>query len=183
MKPVYYGIAVEPEEAGHLAAVMSQQPDGHFVASLTDTDEEPIRALVTSPNVLGRLLSARDLCGALVRSVAPLWPTTEDEAVHYMASAPDTLAGWTLRNLLFQFATGGFMYWANQTTCRTHDLVTHLTVARMFNQTSIAILPSDMRTVLETAMLTLTDHTVGEADARALSLVLRSLNRDTQTSE
>lgn len=179
MDPIYYGLAVEAEEASSLAAVMTQQPSSFFVSSLSGTDEGRVGYLLNQEGVWGRLQSVEHLCSPLVRSITPLWPNEKEDALRLMASMPQSLAAWTCRNLLWQFATGGFLYWVTETNVRVQDLITHITVARMFNQTSIGVLPSSMRSVVETPTLTLTDHIVGEADPRALSLVLESLTRDT----
>jgi hypothetical protein len=183
MKPIAYGITVEPAEVGHLAATMTQLPDFQFMCSIPDAPSDAVSALLDAEHIWGRLQSAQDICGPLVRSVAPLWPTTKTEAVEFMSNAPQTLAGWTCRNLLFQFATGGFLYSISEITTRTQDLITHLTVAKMFGQTTIGIMPSTLRTTLETPTLTMTDHIVGEADPRALRLVLESLNKDPERGD
>ena len=75
MEPVYYGIAVEPEEAARLAMVMTRQTGCWFVSSLTETDRDRGSALVKAEGVLAALDSAKELCEPLVRSVVPMWPT------------------------------------------------------------------------------------------------------------
>lgn len=177
MKPVF-GLVARPEDAAYLAAVMgSLHPEFILVSSYTAPIEGLTERLLTAEGGAERVRTARGQCEPLVRTLAPAWPDHMPELIERMEKPPENFHMWVLRNLLWQTATGGFIYAINPDTLGTYDLTVHLTVARMFGQLTVGILPGDTRSMFESTQLTLTDAVVGEADARTLSAVLRSLNR------
>jgi len=177
----YYAIVTDAEEVGTMAAVLGGQP-GLLVTSLTEAPEESVRAVLTEPGVLLRVEAAQHFCEPLVPARGAVWPKSRESTISVMAAAPQTLRGWMLRNLLWQAACGGFLYRVTDVATRNLDLAVHMTVARALGQTVIGIMPFDLRTVLETPALSMTDHIVGEADHRALSLVLGSLTESPTTA-
>lgn len=176
---VVYGIISDPGRAGHLAAIFSPlsiEAGPTLVTSFTEAPEG-LAARLLDDRGWARVQEAGKLCAPLVRSPAPAWPTTPERAEVILTQVPQVFNGWVLRNLLWQTLCGGFVYWVDEESIGLLDLTVHLTVAKMLGQTSIGILPSSMRTMLESTQLTLTDVIVGEADTRSLSLLLESLSK------
>lgn len=179
-----YAICTEPHEVEQINEATVRQPEHVvLVTSLTEAPPDAMSDVLRGNRLLSEVQNAQEILAPLVRSVSPVWPTSISELLKALRDVPTSLPAWTMRNLLWQMATGGFMYWISETTTRTADLTVHLTVASMLGQSSVGILPSDMRSVLETPTLTMTSHIVGAADHRALSLVLRSLNRGTDGNQ
>jgi len=178
MSKVIYGVCLAPEEAASLAvAVRPLHPEYTLVTSLTGS-QDGVAGRLLNDGAWERIEAVGELCGPLVRSVADAWPRGKANAEILMEQEPQHLNGWVLRNLLWQFACGGFVWWVTDDTCHQQDLTVHLTVAKMFGQLTIGILPSATRQMLESTQLTLTDCCLVEADTRSLAALLGSLTKD-----
>jgi hypothetical protein len=178
-----YGLTVDPNRAGNLAALFSvagtMPEDYTLVTSFTEASVNPFQAY---PRLLDAIRDAESICKPLVRIPAPdPWPTDIERIKRYMSEPPKTLNEWVRRNLLWQVACGGFVYWISEESLSSSDLTVHLTVSKLLGHTSIGVMPSDLRTMLESTQMALTDVIVGEADTRTLSLVLQSLNKENKS--
>lgn len=177
-----FGLTLDPERGANMAAVFSSLSTMPKPYTLVTSFTEPLDGL-TQRVVYGgdkggweRIRAARLICEPLVQSLKPeAWPSSAADAIEIMEDKPSVFSGWRLRNLLWMCATKSFIYWVDEEVLRAPDLAVFLTASRVLGYTSIGIMPSDLRQMLESTQLTLTNVIVGEADTRTLSTVLESL--------
>lgn len=174
MKTVY-AITLDADEVGYLAGSLRSLSQKYaFVASLSDAPED-----LAKSNLEPRWENVSSLKERLSPLTSSHWPESFEQAIQLMTAAPASLTHWKLKNFLWQFSTGGFIYWANENTLKQQDITVHLTVARMFGHLTVAVIGSEMRSVLDVTQMTLTDVCAVEADKRTLSLLLENLTKET----
>lgn len=164
-----FGLALSEDEILPLSAILRSQGFGL------------VGSMVATPLPLARMAAEASWaniqhCTAYYR---PLmrgnWVEGVEDAAQVMAAPPPGLRDWHLRSLLWTAATSGFVFMLDRLASTSLDLTMHLTAARIVGHRTVGIIPSELRTTLDTAQLTMVDTLVGEADGRSLSVLLPSL--------
>lgn len=178
LAPVIYGLALSEDEVQPLQHLIHPY---RLVTSLEAAPQEVAEQVANER--WERLEAAGKVVSPLVRARHDLWPKNPHEAAQVMAHKPQGLKLWHLRNLLWVAATRSLVFMVDPLSSKSIDLTVHLTAAKLLGATSIGILPSELRAVLDAAQLTMVDVIVGEADARSLSLLLLSLSIEPTPTE
>lgn len=172
-----FGLALSEDELLPLSAILKPMGYG-LVGSMVATPLPVARMAVEAAwaNIQHAALYARPLTQGV-------WVEGTEDAAQIMAAAPPGLRDWHLRSLLWTATTGGFVFMLDKLASTSLDLTMHLTASRIAGHRTVGIIPSELRTTLDTAQLTMVNALVGEADTRSLSVLLPSLTLEPPPKE
>lgn len=99
-------------------------------------------------------------------------PRTEEEYRNVIASVPNNLAHYRVRNVALARLFGGFFFLATEENLKNQELHKLIMACRLLNRTVVAVLPMDFR-VSDSSLLADCDFCVGETNLESLVKVLK----------
>jgi len=169
MKSPVFALALSPEDDSFFDRLFKTRPQFEVWSSLS----EPAAGLSLQSKFAGAQ-ERLALLGPLCRS-APM-PSEWKWAEAMIQTKPQTVGQWSTRAMLLMALTGNAVYVADEVATKNLDLMTFLTAARMLKLLTIGFIPATLRAPLDSTVLSMTDIVAGEAEPRALSLLVQNLD-------
>lgn len=165
-----FTLALSPEDDAFFDRMFSARPVFSVWSSLSEPREDTKLLQSRFAGVQERLRLLSPLCRSSPMPVS--WPA----AVALIQTKPQTVGQWSTRAMLLMALTGNAVYVADEVATKNLDLMTFLTAARMLNLLTIGFIPATLRAPLDSTVLSMTDIVAGEAEPRALSLLVQNLD-------